>query len=177
MTLLVVAPPGTTASSINPRRATPILPIAIGRPNSPPPRSLPKQALIAHRQQTASEEIPIASDARPLHTSRGFLPWRFADAGPPVSAAPPSWGRHPQTFTKADMRWVGLHVGFVPFVVSLIASLNTILNMRLELNGFQMSATFPIILHHINQSSFLERSLDRIGLKNIAWTPCSSRRS
>ena len=101
MTLLVVAPPGTTASSINPRRATPILPIAIGRPNSPPPRSLPKQALIAHRQQTASDEIPIASDARPLHTSRGFLPWRFADAGPPVSAAPPSWGRHPQTFTIA----------------------------------------------------------------------------
>jgi len=30
----------------------------------------------------------------------GFLHWRFAYAGPaPVYAAPPSWGRHPQTFT------------------------------------------------------------------------------
>ena len=32
--------------------------------------------------------------------TRGFLPWRFADAGP-VRAAPPSWGRHPKTFTEA----------------------------------------------------------------------------
>src|SRR5882672_5827767 len=29
-----------------------------------------------------SRQIPIASDAPPRHTSRGFLPWRFADAGP-----------------------------------------------------------------------------------------------
>src|SRR6266403_515845 len=29
-----------------------------------------------------SRQIPIASDARPFHTSRGFLPWRFAYAGP-----------------------------------------------------------------------------------------------
>ena len=43
--------------------------------------SLPKQAFNATRQQTASTEIPIASDARSLHTSRGFLPWRFAYAG------------------------------------------------------------------------------------------------
>ena len=35
------------------------------------------------------------------HTSRGFLPWRFAYAGPSARAAPPSWGRHPQTFTFA----------------------------------------------------------------------------
>src|SRR5436190_15801646 len=26
----------------------------------------------------------------------------------PVCAAPPSWGRHPQTFTTADIQWVGL---------------------------------------------------------------------
>ena len=44
--------------------------------------TLPKPSLNAPRQQTASDEIPIASDARPLHTSRGFLPWRFAHAGP-----------------------------------------------------------------------------------------------
>src|ERR1700730_11325521 len=29
-----------------------------------------------------SRQIPIASDARPFHTSRGFLHWRFAYAGP-----------------------------------------------------------------------------------------------
>src|ERR1700736_2846983 len=50
-----------------------------------------------------SRQIPIASDARPFHTSRGFLHWRFAYAGPTVRAAPPSWGRHPQTFTKGDI--------------------------------------------------------------------------
>jgi hypothetical protein len=50
-------------------------------------------------------QIPIASDARPFHTSRGFLRWRFAYAGPTVRAAPPSWGRHPQTFTAAVNKW------------------------------------------------------------------------
>src|SRR5882672_967389 len=51
-----------------------------------------------------SRQIPIASDARPFHTSRGFLHWRFAYAGPAMRAAPPSWGRHPQTFTEAELR-------------------------------------------------------------------------
>jgi hypothetical protein len=46
-------------------------------------------------------QIPIAQDATPTSPSRGFLPWRFAYAGPPVHAAPPSWVRHPQTFTGA----------------------------------------------------------------------------
>src|SRR6266851_4609104 len=50
-----------------------------------------------------SHQIPIASDAPPRHTSRGFLHWRFAYAGPPVRAAPPSWGRHPQTFTTTEV--------------------------------------------------------------------------
>src|SRR5882672_9373781 len=31
-----------------------------------------------------SRQIPIASDAPSRPTSRGFLPWRFADAGPGV---------------------------------------------------------------------------------------------
>ena len=61
----------------------------------------PNKTFHALRQPIASTEIPIASDARPLHTSRGFLPWRFAYAGP-VCAAPPSWGRHPKTFTIPD---------------------------------------------------------------------------
>ena len=34
-----------------------------------------------------SRQIPIASDAQPLHTSRGFLLWRFAYAGPGVRRA------------------------------------------------------------------------------------------
>ena len=46
-------------------------------------------------------QIPIAQAATPTSPSRGFLPWRFAYAGPRCSAAPPSWGRHPQTFTQA----------------------------------------------------------------------------
>jgi hypothetical protein len=50
-------------------------------------RELPKPSLSARRRQTASDEISIASDARPFHTSRGFLPWRFAYAGP--RCAPP----------------------------------------------------------------------------------------
>src|ERR1700728_867466 len=49
-------------------------------------------------QQTASAEIPIASDAHPRHTSRGFLPCRFAYAGPRVRRAtvvgPPSANLH-----------------------------------------------------------------------------------
>ena len=49
-----------------------------------------------------SRQIPIASDARPFHTSRGFLPWRFADAGPGVRGAV-IMGRHPQTFTIPEV--------------------------------------------------------------------------
>ena len=55
------------------------------------------QKLYSHH----SRQIPSASDASSRHTSRGFLLWRFAYAGP-VRAAPPSWGRHPQTFTQGD---------------------------------------------------------------------------
>src|ERR1700738_1487612 len=83
MTMLAVAPPWTTASSSNLRRTTSVLPIAIDRPSS----SLPKKAVNARRQQTASAEISIASDAPQCPPSRGFLPWRFADAGPGVRGA------------------------------------------------------------------------------------------
>jgi hypothetical protein len=82
MTTLAVAPPWTTASSINLRRATPILPIAIGRPNSPPHQPLAKQPVTPPRRHTARDKIPIAPDAPHCPTSRGFLPWRFAYAGP-----------------------------------------------------------------------------------------------
>src|ERR1700716_4674697 len=34
-----------------------------------------------------NRQIPIASDAPLHHTSRGFLPWRFAYAGPGVRRA------------------------------------------------------------------------------------------
>jgi hypothetical protein len=49
-------------------------------------------------------QIPIVNAARPTSPSRGFLPWRFAYAGPRCRAAPPPSGRHPQTFTKPDSR-------------------------------------------------------------------------
>ncbi|MGY2903689.1 hypothetical protein ACVWVY_002710 [Bradyrhizobium sp. URHC0002] len=89
--------------ALRPRCAAPVLPIAIGRPSSPPHRPLPKQPVNAPRKQTACAEIPIASDAKPPHTSRGFLPWRLRTPAP-ACAAPPSWGRHPQTFTSTDNR-------------------------------------------------------------------------
>src|ERR1700677_2962703 len=81
------------------RCAPPVLPITIGRPGSSPPRSLPKRDFNAIPQQTASAEIPIASsNAHPRHTSRGFLPCRFAYAGPRVRRAtvvgPPSANLH-----------------------------------------------------------------------------------
>src|SRR6266480_5983591 len=82
MIRLARAQPGIAVLSFDLRCATPVLPVATGRNVSSPPRSLPKQAFNATRQQTPSTEIPIASDARSLHTSRGFLPWRFAYAGP-----------------------------------------------------------------------------------------------
>jgi hypothetical protein len=63
------------------RCATPVLPIAIGRPSSPHLRPLPKQAVNAPQQHTVGIEIPIASDAPLCPTSRGFLPWRLSDAG------------------------------------------------------------------------------------------------
>ena len=85
--MLVLVSPRTAISSFNLRRLTPVLPIAIGRPSPSPHRPLPKEPVNARRLQTAAAEIPIASDAPPRHTSRGFLPWRFADAGPRVRRA------------------------------------------------------------------------------------------
>ena len=98
MTMLGVAPPWIATLSINLRCATTVLPGAIGPPNSPPLRTLTKEPINPPRQHTASAEIPIASDAPPRPTSRGFLPWRFADAGPGVRRAtimgPPSANLH-----------------------------------------------------------------------------------
>ena len=75
MTMLAVALPWTTALSINLRCVTLLLPIAIDRPSPPRHRPLPNEAVNAPQQQTASAEIPIASDAPLRHTSRGFLVW------------------------------------------------------------------------------------------------------
>src|SRR6267378_6429868 len=47
-----------------------------------------------------SRQIPIASDAPPRHTSRGFLHWRLSDDGPGASRIVPD-GRHPKPFTEA----------------------------------------------------------------------------
>src|ERR1700737_1738600 len=109
MTRLAVAPPWTAASSINLGRATPVIPIAIRRPSSPPCRPLLNEMVNAPRQQTAGAEIPIASDAQLRQISRGFLPWRFSDAGPGVRGAV-AMGRHPKTFTEPDIAQLLPHV-------------------------------------------------------------------
>src|SRR5471030_2852618 len=82
MIRLAIAQPGTAVLSFDLCCATPVLPVATGRQCSPPPRLLPREAINAPRQQAASLQIPIASDAQLRHTSRGFLLWRFAYADP-----------------------------------------------------------------------------------------------
>src|SRR3979490_3228768 len=49
-----------------------------------------------------SRQIPIASDAPPRHTSRGFLHWRLSDDGPGASRIVPD-GRHPKPFTLPEL--------------------------------------------------------------------------
>src|ERR1700736_2250931 len=83
MTMLAVALPATTASSINRRRATQVRPIANGQPSSTPHRPLPKEAVNAPRQQTASAEIPIASDAQLRHLPRFPCMGLFLSRGSP----------------------------------------------------------------------------------------------
>src|SRR5664279_5138408 len=102
MIRLALAQPGTAVLSFDLCCATPVLPVATGRQCSPPRQLLPREAINAPRQRAASLQIPIASDAQLRHTSRGFLLWRFAYAGPTCPPRHHSWGRHPQTFTKAE---------------------------------------------------------------------------
>src|ERR1700683_3177424 len=84
MIRLGLAPPRLALLSLDLHCAMQLLPIAIQPLGSSPARSLPKQAFNGLRQQTVCTEIPIASNAPPRQTSRGFLPWRFAYAGPRV---------------------------------------------------------------------------------------------
>jgi hypothetical protein len=99
-TTLAVVPPSTTVPSINLSAATPVMLIAIGRRNSPTLHQLLTEPVNSLQQQTVSAEIPIASDAKLRHISRGFLSWRFAYAGPRVRRAivmgPPSANLHIQ---------------------------------------------------------------------------------
>src|SRR6202050_5105157 len=98
MIRLGLAPPRLALLSLDLHCAMQLLPIAIQPLGSSPARSLPKQAFNGLRQQTVCTEIPIASNAPPCHTSRGFLPWRFAYAGPRVRrttfTGPPSANLH-----------------------------------------------------------------------------------
>ena len=50
-----------------------------------------------------STQIPIAHAATSTYPSRGFLPWRFADAGP-VRAAPPSRGPASENLHRSGSR-------------------------------------------------------------------------
>jgi hypothetical protein len=85
--LLAIAPSRTTASSLNLRRATSVPPVAINRTSSATHRPLLNEAVNAPQRHTASAEIPIAFDAPHCPTFCGFLPWRFADAGPAMRRA------------------------------------------------------------------------------------------
>jgi hypothetical protein len=71
-----------------------------------PLRPLAKEPINVPRPHTASAEIPIASDAPPRHASRGFLPWRFAYAGPgarrPTVMGPASENLHRRRRQSAD---------------------------------------------------------------------------
>jgi len=69
----------------------------------------PKPSLNAPRQQAASDEIPIASDAPPRHTSRGFLHWRFAYAGPQCTTRRPHGAgiRKPSHYRKSQCSFDG----------------------------------------------------------------------
>src|SRR5882757_2083001 len=67
----------------------------------PRSQSSPHIAKVVLTLRHDSRQIPIASDAPPRHTSRGFLGGLRTPA--PVRAAPPSWGRHPQTFTTPEV--------------------------------------------------------------------------
>src|SRR5712675_2864367 len=60
-----------------------------------------------------SRQIPIASDAPPRHTSRGFLHWRLSDDGPGASRIVPD-GRHPKPFTRGDIAASACDVRNVP---------------------------------------------------------------
>src|ERR1700761_9618545 len=87
MIVLALAPPSIAVVSFDLRCPTLIPKVETGRPGSSLHPSRSKQAFNAPRRHTPSFEIPIASDARPRQTSRGFLPWRFADAGSGVRRA------------------------------------------------------------------------------------------
>ena len=82
-----IAPSRTTASSLNLRRAMSVPPVAIDRTSSSTHRPLLNKTVNAPQRHTASAEIPIAFDAPHCPASRGFLPWRFADAGPAMRRA------------------------------------------------------------------------------------------
>jgi hypothetical protein len=101
MIRLALAQPGTAVLSFDLCCATPVLPVATGRQCSLPPRLLPRQAINAPRQRAASVQIPIASDAQLRHTSRGFLLWRFAYAGPTC----PPHHHHGTAIRKPSQKW------------------------------------------------------------------------
>jgi len=75
--MLAVALPTIVAVSFHLRRATPIPPLAIGRPGSSRPRSPAEKAPNSPRQKTGSVQIPITPDAPPRQILRGLLVWGF----------------------------------------------------------------------------------------------------
>ena len=48
-------------------------------------------------------QIPITHAAPPTYPFPRFPPLEVCGRRPPLCAAPPSWGRHPKTFTEGDV--------------------------------------------------------------------------
>src|SRR5436190_15879934 len=102
MIMLAVAAQRATVSAINLRCATPIPAIATDRSASPSLRPLPIEVVNAPQQHTASDEIPIASDAPPRPTSRSFLVWALSRRG--VSTGDRSTHLFPSSVSLFDLR-------------------------------------------------------------------------
>src|SRR5258707_56437 len=101
MIRLALAQPGTAVLSFDLCCAPPLLPVATARQCSAPHRLPPREVINPPRQQAASAQIAIASDAQLSSHLPRFPPLEVCVRRPHVSAAPSSWGRHPQTFTQA----------------------------------------------------------------------------
>ena len=147
MIRLALAKPGTAVPSFDRCCATPVLPVAIGRQCSPPRRLLPREAINAPRQQAANVQIPIASDAQASSHLPRFPPLEVCVRRPHVSAAPPSWGRHPQTFTETEV-FNGLsHVPLAQWM-SAVRSRHRLPPPGRAVRPYQTSGHLPVAGHH-----------------------------
>ena len=74
-------------------------------PIHPPLRSRTTSAIapLTISQSARGTQIPIAHAAPPTYPFPRFPPLEVCGRRPPLCAAPPSWGRHPKTFTISEV--------------------------------------------------------------------------